>query len=259
MGILILATAAEITGLLSATSIPRLVVEELLGAPSPLWLSSAPADVLAKDLALCHPPLGANEVRAVAQPLDRGLVRLTVVAHDRHGLLADTAAVLAAEGVSVLAASALTWTSKALALHALTVSPGHMTKGRWDELGTRLRAVGAGERIALEFTPLGQPEVSCVSASDGRLLLSVTAEDQVGLLWAICRWLADERVGIESAHIEARGGRAHDRFLVHGRLDPDGLRTLLTAASRNPIGNLAAGIEKLTLLPYRLLRTRLRH
>lgn len=253
-----MATTADITGLLDATSIPRFVVEELLRAPSQLWLSSAPADVLAKDLALCHPPLGANEVRAVAQPLDHGLIRLTVITHDRRGLLADTAAVLAAEGVSVRAASALTWTSKGLALHALTVSPGHMTQTRWDELGARLRAVGAGERIALEFTPLGRPEVSCTSAAGGRLLLSVTAEDQVGLLWAICRWLADEGVGIESAQIGERGGHADDRFLVHGQLDPEGLRTLLTAPSRNLVGDLAARVVQFAIPPSRLLRDKLR-
>ncbi|GAC1530789.1 MAG: hypothetical protein NVS3B12_05820 [Acidimicrobiales bacterium] len=214
--------------------------------------------MLAKDLALCHPPLGASEVRAVAQPLDHGLIRLTVITHDRRGLLADTAAVLAAEGVSVIAASALTWTSKGLALHALTVSPGHMTQSRWDELGARLRAVGAGERIALEFTPLGRAEVSCASASEGRLLLSVTAEDQVGLLWAICRWLADEGVGIESAQIGGRGGRADDRFLVHGQFDPEGLQTLLTAPSRNLVGDLAARVVQFAIPPSRLLRDKLR-
>src|SRR5207302_3307749 len=58
-----------------------------------LWLMSAAPAVLAGDLALCHPKLRRDEVRAVARSIagsDR--VRLTVVAADRPGLLADSGA-----------------------------------------------------------------------------------------------------------------------------------------------------------------------
>ena len=64
-------------------------------------MSERPA-VLAADLALCHPPLAPDEVRAVARPMEApSTFRVTVVATDRPGLLADTAAALAEEDMTV--------------------------------------------------------------------------------------------------------------------------------------------------------------
>lgn len=53
----------------------------------------------------------------------------------------------------------------------------------------------------------------------GRCVVTVTAPDQVGLLWAICRWFADNGVSIEAARVGVEHGRANDHFIVVG--DPD--------------------------------------
>lgn len=248
-----MAGADEIARLLAGTTIPSPVIEELVGTASSLWLMSAPAAVLAKDLVLCYPALGHNEVRAVAHPLDGGLTRLSVVARDREGFLADTAAVLASEGVSVISASAVTWATVGMALHALTVRAGQTTS-RWDELGARLRAVAAGAQVSVAFKPTGRAEVVCSPRTGDRRVLSVSAEDQVGLLWAICRWLADHGLNIESAHIDELGGRASDRFVIIGESDVSGLRAYLTIPSRGVIGQAVDLVARAAGLPCRSVR-----
>lgn len=74
-------------------------MSRLLKGVSPLWLLSAPPSVLAADLTLCHPRPKGTELRAVVQPVGTsGTHRLTVVAPDRAGFVADTVAILAADG-----------------------------------------------------------------------------------------------------------------------------------------------------------------
>ena len=114
-------TTTELRSLLRRTTIPMAVVTRLLAGASPLWTMSERPSVLAADLALCHPPLADAEVRAVARPMeDPTTFRLTVVAADRPGLLADTAAALADQHLMVLSASVATWSDRGIALHALT-------------------------------------------------------------------------------------------------------------------------------------------
>jgi predicted amino acid-binding ACT domain protein len=205
--------AADLRPLLQATALPQELVDELLGTASPIWLMSAPASLLAADIALAHPPLAPEEVRAIAHPLTTGLTRISVVAHDRQGLLADTAGALAAEGLSVMGASAMTWPGRGLAVHALTVPDPAWGSDRWTALGHRLRRPA---HVDLAFLPLGGATVSAVGQGMGRCLLTIRAPDQVGLLWSICRWLADTGIGIEAARVGSRGGLAEDHFLVVG-------------------------------------------
>ena len=220
----------ELHALLDGTSMPSDVVKTLLADAAPLWLMSDPPSVLAADLALCHPPLRPQEVRAVARATgEDGGFRLTVVAHDRPGLLADTAAVLAGEGLSVTAASATTWTVQGLAMHALTVdAPPDFLSDSWDLLARRLRSVAA-DGPGFLFEPTGRAHVRSTPQALGRSLLSVTGSDQVGLLWRICRWLADNDVTIEAARVMSTAGVAHDEFVVAGHFEPSGLETVLSA------------------------------
>ncbi|MBV8952372.1 MAG: alpha/beta fold hydrolase [Actinobacteria bacterium] len=235
--------AAEIARALQATKLPRRVVATLLDGASPLWLMSAPPAVLAGDLALCHPEFGAGEVRAVARPIEGpGTVRLTVVAADRHGLLADTAGVLAAHGLSITEGSAMTWGARGLALHALSVANADaVAPAACERLGDDLRAVAsAGEPIVPGFTPVGRAIVTVDGSGFDQSLVRVTANDQIGLLWAICRWFAGHKVGIESLHATTDEGLAQDVFLVRGRFDPDDLaRHLGTDALVRSIGDAA--------------------
>ena len=225
-----MASATEIAALLADTTIPAELVDGLLSDASTLWLMSAPAPLLASDLALCYPFLQAREVRAVVFPLEAGGHRLTVVAHDRRGLLADTAAVLAAEGLSVANASVATWKGYDIALHAVIVPPG-ADDPLWPDLGTRLRALTADTAPSIRFEPLGQASVTSSTDAGDHRLVTVSAPDQVGLLWATCRWLADHGVNIQSARVGGEGEMAEASFLVAGDADYEELGRYLSAPS----------------------------
>ena len=223
-------TALEIGRLLARTEVPADLVERLLAEASPLWLMSETAPVLAGDLALCHPPLEPGEVRAVARAVEGSTaIRLTVVAEDRPGLLADTAAVLASEGQSVTAASAGTWSSSGLALHALTFDPGRVfDPDRWAGLGDKLAAMGQGRAPEPHFAAAGRAEVTVNGEVADRAVVEVAAVDQVGLLWAICRWFADHGVSIETVSATTVDGEANDGFIVVGDCDGDALAAHLS-------------------------------
>ncbi|MDQ1370052.1 MAG: hypothetical protein QOF20_2405 [Acidimicrobiaceae bacterium] len=226
-----MASVSEVRSLLAETTVPQDLIDDSLVGASALWLMSATAEMLAGDVVLCHPPIGPEEVRAVAHPLEGGGIRLTVAAHDRPGLLADTAAVLAAEALSVSAASAMTWNGSGIALHALTVAQAELTEDRWARLGARLQGLGRDDPPAFEFTPAGRAVVHSSPSAMGRCVVTVTAADQVGLLWAICRWFADQGLSIEAAHIGAEGGQVQDHFIVVGQPDTGALAARLTGDS----------------------------
>lgn len=226
--------AAQIAELLQLTSVPARRARALVREASPLWLMTESPGVLAGDLAMCHPPLKRNEVRAVARPIDNSYaVHLTVVAHDRPGLLADSAAVLAGHGLSVAEASAGTWGG--LALHAFTLQPdGPLDDDAWARVGHDLEAmVTTPVRPSFVFMPLGRATVEADGEAVGRSLVRVTARDQIGLLWAICRWFADHHISIESVHASTLHGVASDTLVVAGKVDADALAAHLS----NPVTN----------------------
>jgi len=178
---------------------------------------------------LCHPALAAGEVRAVARPLeDLASYRVTVVAPDRPGLLADTAAALADERLTVLSASVATWADSDIALHSLTVRSAYVTDPDWDALGQRLQSEVADPTPAPRYLPRGRAHVSTADSGSGRTLVTVTAPDGLGLLEALTRWFAEHGVSIEAAEIATRDGQATDRFRVVGEIDADDLATHLS-------------------------------
>ena len=79
---------------------------------------------------------------------DPATFRLTVVAADRPGLLADSAAALAEQGLTVQSASAATWTDPDVALHTLTITSTSAGDPDWDALGARLQSIAGGARPA---------------------------------------------------------------------------------------------------------------
>jgi pimeloyl-ACP methyl ester carboxylesterase/predicted amino acid-binding ACT domain protein len=227
----ILTTTAELRNLLRRTKIPTRVVARLMTGASPLWMMSERPSVLAADLALCHPPLASAEVRAVARALEEpATFRVTVVAADRPGLLADSAAALAEEGLAVLSASVATWTDRDIALHSLTFASETATDPDWDALGARLRTIATGPRPAPRYRRTGRATVTVTGSRPGRSVVKVTAPDGLGLLEAISRWFADCGVSIEAAEITTCDGTATDRFLVEGEFEPSALATHLSRA-----------------------------
>lgn len=219
---------AEIGRLLERTTVPDEFVAAALREAPTMWASSEPASELAADLALCHPPLGPGEVRAVARRGEDGLIRLTVVAPDRPGLLADTAGVLAGEGISVLTASAVTWSSTGVAMHAVTFeAPDWIDDAGWAHLGERLRTLSGSHPLGRPG-PLGEEyDVSVSGDLMNRALVTVTGPDRVGVLWAVTSAFTDLGVSVETSAVRTSAGRVVDAFVVSGLHDPDALVTLM--------------------------------
>ena len=211
--------ASQVSEALRGTHIPTRRAKALVKSAPPLWLMSAPPTVLAGDVALCHPKLERDEVRAVARPIDgSNAIRLTVAAHDRRGLLGDTTGVLAQHGLCITHASAVTWSRQKLALHALTIENGaDIDEVGWELLGKDLRTIGAeAEQVPAYFAPIGRATVTDYGSEPDRTLIRVSAPDQIGLLSTICRWFADNNLSVESVHATTDGKMARDVFLING-------------------------------------------
>jgi predicted amino acid-binding ACT domain protein len=221
-------TTGEVRELLAATSLPQALVDDLLAQASPVWLMGEPAEVLAGDLVLCHPPLAPDEVRAAVKPTDSaGAWRLSVVAHDRPGLLAAVAGALAGAGLSITGASASVWPERGLALQRVTaVRPAREAQvdEDWDLIGEQLRAaVGRHERLAPAFSPASPVTVVAQPQDTGRVLVTIDAPDRVGLLWAVASWFEDHDCNVEAYRAHSEQGRASDTFVVVGEVDCAGL------------------------------------
>jgi hypothetical protein len=230
------ATPEEIRGLLGGTSLPTETVDQLLEDVSAVWLLGEPAEVVAADLALCHPPLGAGEVRAVAWPTDLpGVDRLTVVAHDRPGLLARLAGALTDQGVSIVGGCAASWPALGVAIQRLSVTGA----GDWEAIGERLRAGGP---VAPPFEPAAPVEVDCQPQGLGLVLVTLRAPDRPGLLWAVASWFQAVGVDVQAYRADSEEDTAVDSFLVRGRVDPQALAAALGGV---PVKTLRARMPRL--------------
>src|SRR4051794_10481868 len=240
-----MATTAEVRDLLATTSLPPDLVDELLEQASAAWLVGEPATALAADLALCHPPLAGEEVRAVVHPTAAPATwRVCVVAHDRPGLLAGAAGALATRGLSIISASGSLWPGRGLALVSLTarVADGSdVATADWDEIGERLRAViGRRERIEPDevgFRPMPPVKVDATAEEHGRAIVTIETPDRVGLLWAAARWFEERDCNIEAVTIATDGALARDTFVVvgdAGEVDTVGLAALLGGGPAAP-------------------------
>lgn len=221
-----MATVAELRAALAATTLPGEFVDVLLRGASSLWLSNDNAQQLARDLALCYPALKPAEVRARAVGSGSEW-RLTVVTHDRTGLVADIAAILSLDGFSIRSASIATWDDLDLALSALVVAGPEPNPEQLDTIGARLRAATKGDRPTVPFEPTGRAFVRNTGSANGDAMISVVAPDQTGLLATICGWLSDAGVSIEAAWITG-DETANDVFVVDRAVDVAALERYLT-------------------------------
>ncbi|MHB8439286.1 MAG: alpha/beta fold hydrolase [Acidimicrobiales bacterium] len=216
---------AEVAALLEGSRMSQRTARALVRKAPPLWLMSEAPAVLAADLALWQPKLGPDEVRAMSRPMEgTRRVRLTIATADRAGLLADCAAVLAAEKVSIVGGSAAAWERPHRALISL-VLPDTLDEKGLTRLGEQLRAVGRGEdaggAASLERQAIGplHVEIHGQPQAAGRSLVEVRARDRLGLLATLCRRITDGGAVVESMHARTVKGVAHDTFLVSGTVD----------------------------------------
>jgi hypothetical protein len=233
-----MATAADVRDLLTETSLPAGLVDTLLAGASATWLMGEPADVLASDLALCHPPLAEGEVRAVVHETgEEAKVRLAVAAPDRPGLLAGVAGAVAAHGLTVTSVRGTAWAEPRLALLSVFVQADpEAGEVPWDAVGEELRGALKGGRVrTMHFRPAPPVEVTASPQEAGRWVVTIDAPEQLELLWAAARWFEEGGANIEAASIDSARGRFHGTFLVAGpALNPAGLAASLSGMPAQP-------------------------
>lgn len=236
---------------------PAEVADGLLQEASPWWLGGASAQVLADDLALCHPSLADGEVRTQARPsFDPSVYRLTVVSRAHPGLLAAVAAAMAAEGLLVVKAVATSWATDQLTLIGVNVMhpDDPLQPAEWERVSTAVRqaaAIGSGPPVT--FTPRPPVTVDVFPREEGQARIEVRAPHRVGLLWAICSWLNQNDCSVDAAFVEASGGIRQSLFAVQGTVDAAALRRHLAGRPtwRSP-SSLFADTQRRIRRRYRL-------
>ncbi|MEO6511518.1 MAG: HD domain-containing protein, partial [Nocardioides sp.] len=141
--------------------------------------------------------------------------RVTVMAPDRIGLLADVAALFAMQRAPVRAARA--WNQGDVGVSVWDVAEEHLDPavlrqrldaiagGRVDPSARLRRGIGEGLAPTVGVRP---------EASAHATVLEVRAADRVGVLYVVCAALAAVDVSVRSAHIDTLGPQAVDVFYV---------------------------------------------
>ncbi|GAA4695589.1 [protein-PII] uridylyltransferase [Nocardioides nanhaiensis] len=173
------------------------------------------------------PPVLTEEVEVPASLHPDGLAvfveevpdgaRVTTIGHDRVGLLADVAATLALARLPVRAARA--WSQGAHGVSVWEVGEQYvdpaLLRTTFDAVAhggrdlSRLRRVVDREGASLAPSVAMRPE-----ASDQATVLEVRAADRPGVLYLVCRALADLDVTVRSAHVDTLGPQAVDVFYL---------------------------------------------
>ncbi|WP_395658361.1 [protein-PII] uridylyltransferase [Nocardioides sp.] len=141
--------------------------------------------------------------------------RVTVVAPDRVGLLADLAATFALVRVPVRAARV--WAQDQYGVSVWEVATPDLEAGvlrqRYDALVEGrvdvARRLGGGGPAALEPAVAVRPE-----ASDQATVLEVRTADRPGVVYQVCAALAALDVAVRSAHVDTLGPQAVDVFYL---------------------------------------------
>ncbi|MBZ5733158.1 [protein-PII] uridylyltransferase [Nocardioides sp. TRM66260-LWL] len=146
--------------------------------------------------------------------------RVTALAPDRVGLLADLAAVFAMERVPVRAARV--WSQEGARGGAVGVSVWEVGTPDLDagRLRTTYEAIVAGRLdLARRLRPPGPGELAPIvevrpDASRLSTVLEVRAADRPGIVHLVCAALAGLGIAVRSAHVDTLGPQAVDVFYV---------------------------------------------
>ena len=183
--------------------------------------------------------LGADEIRITVRTHREGSL-LTFVLRDRPGIMAAIAGCFAVLGLEIRSARSLTFDDVATSLWEVTRPDVDIARIR-DRLLPVLRGeVDLAGRLALNPTADDEPPRIRIlpRRSETATLVEVRAQDRRGLVWTVCREIADAGHSIRSAHLSTYGNEARDVFYVvnadDGRpLDDDAalaVRTAIAAA-----------------------------
>ncbi|GAB3782799.1 [protein-PII] uridylyltransferase [Nocardioides ungokensis] len=190
-----------------------LVLDLARRAAAALDAGRTPARVVTDDVTV--PPEARAGGLAVAVEAAPDGSRVTLVAPDRVGLLADEAAVFALQRVPVRAARAWAqehygvsvWEVAGEDLEAAVLRQRYdaVVDGRIDPAG-RLRPPDAD---TLEPTVAVRPEASAHAT-----VLEVRAADRPGVVYLVCAALAGLGIAVRSAHVDTLGPQAVDVFYL---------------------------------------------
>lgn len=170
-----------------------------------------PADVAMPDM----DGLEDDEVRIAVQN-HRGGSLVTFSLRDRPGIMAAIAGCFATLGLEIRSARTLTVDHVAVSLWEVTRPDVDFARVR-DRLLPILRGeVDLEARLALN--PSGDDEAPRVRVlprrSDSATVIEVRAQDRRGLVWTVCRQIAEAGHSIRSAHLSTYGSEARDVFYV---------------------------------------------
>jgi [protein-PII] uridylyltransferase len=154
---------------------------------------------------------GAVSISVV--PADGG-ARVTVMARDRVGLLADAAALFALQRASVRSARA--WSQDDLGVSVWDVAEEHLDE---KVLRQRFDAIVAGRvdpaaRLTGGPVRMAPSVVVRPEASARATVLEVRTTDRPGVVHLVCAALADLDLTVRSAHVDTLGPQAVDVFYV---------------------------------------------
>ncbi|MFT3871273.1 MAG: [protein-PII] uridylyltransferase [Nocardioides sp.] len=180
-------------------------------------LADRPAATDVRQMAIAVPDEVRLDRDAVAMTLDQTVdgARLTVLARDRVGLLADIAACLALQRASVRAARA--WDQGEYGVSVWEVADELLDPA---VLRQRFAAVVAGrvdprDRLRRPSGSALGPSVAIrPEASEQSTVLEVRAADRPGLLYLALAALAQQGITVRSAHVDTLGPQAVDVFYV---------------------------------------------
>ena len=159
--------------------------------------------------------LGDDEVRVTVQN-HRGGSLLTFGLRDRPGIMAAIAGCFALLGLEIRSARTVTIDDVAMSLWEVTRPDVDIARVR-DRLLPILRGeVDLAGRLALNPTADEEPTRVRVlpRRSETATLLEVRAQDRRGLVWTVCREIAEAGHSIRSAHLSTYGSEARDVFYV---------------------------------------------
>lgn len=159
-------------------------------------------------------PVRDGEAWFEVEPVVDG-TRITVVAPDRVGLLADLAATFAMQRLRVRAARA--WAQESFGVSVWELDEGHAVPA---VLRERFEAIEEGRidpagrlRPADGSTP-GPSVVVRPEASTQATVLEVRATDRPGVVYLVCAALARLEITVRSAHVDTLGPQAVDVFYL---------------------------------------------
>ncbi len=178
----------------------------------------------ALDSGVALPPISTDEIPvpddlrpdSVAISVERLAdgCRVTTIAHDRVGLLADFAAMFAVQRVQIRAARV--WAQGAVGVSVWEVATDEVDPAI---LRTKYEAIVAGrvdpgERFKMAADDLAPSVVVRPEASEQATVLEIRAADRPGVVHLVCAALASLDIAVRSAHLDTLGPQAVDVFYL---------------------------------------------